>query len=266
MVTSDNINITYSTDTSVVDDTFHAGDCLHLLCKAGSGTVTYGERTFEFGAHSMIVISKPEAMSALNCSEGMDSVLLIAPLQFLYNQLPANHFGIGGCIDLWDNPVIPLTEDDEEKILTDFAHLGERIGDTDHVFYKELIGSLALTMVYDIFQAHAKRDLGDSISERNADIVSRLVDMLSSGKVKEYRDVAYYADQLHVSPKYLGQPREAADGPQRDAPHRPAHCAPATGVSQQSEAVAHADCRHVPLQHHILFHPICHQASRQDTE
>ncbi len=189
---------------SVIDNALHAGDCLHLLCREGSGVVTYGERAFEFGAHSMIVISKPEAMSSLTCSDDMDGVLLIAPLQFLYNQLPANHFGIGGCIDLWDNPVIPLTDDDEVSILNDFAHLGERIGDTQHVFYRELIGSLALSMVYDIFQAHARRDLGGSITERNADLVSQLVDMLSSGMVKEYRDVGYYADQLHVSPKYLG--------------------------------------------------------------
>lgn len=198
------ITITYSTDISVVESNLNRGDCLHLLCTKGQGEVTYGERSFGFGAHSMIVISKPGAMTMLTHSDDMEAVALIAPLQFLYNQLPPNHFGIGGCIDLWDNPVIPLTEDDEEKILGDFARLGERIGETSHVFYKELIGSMALTMVYDIFQAHARRDHGDSISERNADLVSRLVNMLSTGMVKEYRDVGYYAEQLHVSPKYLG--------------------------------------------------------------
>ncbi len=201
---STHIKITYSTDVSLVGDHFERGDCLHLLCREGEGEVVYGERTFAFGAHSLTVISKPEAMSELRCSDGSDCVYLIAPLQFLYNQLPANHFGIGGCIDLWENPVIPLAEGDETNIVRDFERLRDRIGETTHLFYKELVGSLALSMVYDIFQAHARRDLGDSITELNVDLVSRLVDMLSSGMVREHRDVAYYASQLHVSPKYLG--------------------------------------------------------------
>ena len=199
-----NINITYSTDMSVIDEAFGMGDCLHLLCSKGSGEVILGERKFTFSAHSMIVVSKPDAMSSLTFSDDAEGVVLIAPLQFISNQLPANHFGIGGSIDMWNNPVIQLNEDEEKEITADMVRIHERIGDTSHFFYKELIGSLALTMVYDFFQAHARQNAGGNISERNAVIVSRLVDMLSTGMVKEYRDVAYYADRLHVSPNYLG--------------------------------------------------------------
>ncbi len=198
------INILYTTDTDSLYDKLDKGDCLHLICQGGSGEVEYGERLFTFKTHDLLIFSRPEAIGELRHSDDMRGVCLVAPLQFLYNQLPANHFGIGGCIDLWDNPVIPLGDDAERKLLADFSRLSERIGETDHVFYKELIGSLALTMVYDLFQAHAKRNLDGNISGRNADLVSRLVDMLSSGMVKEHRNVAYYAARLNVSPKYLG--------------------------------------------------------------
>ncbi len=198
------INIIYTTNVNTLAGTLQKGDCLHMICLEGSGELVYGGRVFAFKAHDMLILARPEAINNLDCSEGMQAVSLVAPLQFLYNQLPANHFGIGGCIDLWDNPVIPLDADDERKILEDFARLRDRISEVGHVFYKELIGSLALTMVYDLFHAHAKRDLGGNISERNADLVSRLVDMLSCGMVKEHRDVAYYAGLLSVSPKYLG--------------------------------------------------------------
>ncbi len=198
------INIVYTTDTDTLAGTLQKGDCLHLLCLEGSGEVVYGGRAFAFNAHDMLILARPEAIDSLNRSDGMRAVSLVAPLQFLYNQLPANHFGIGGCIDLWDNPVVPLDADNEQKILEDFARLRDRISEVDHMFYKELVGSLALTMVYDLFQAHAKRDLGGNISERNADLASRLMALLSSGMVKEHRDVAYYAGLLSVSPKYLG--------------------------------------------------------------
>ncbi len=198
------ISIVYATNIDELDGTMDKGDCLHLVCLEGNGEVEYGERKFSFEAHDLVILSRPEAIGRLKHSNDLRVVCLVAPLQFLYNQLPSNHFGIGGCIDLWDNPVIPLDEDCEKRLLDDFSRLNDRIGETKHLFYNELIGSLALTMVYDLFDAHARRNLSSNTSERNADLISQLIDILSSGRVKEQRNVAYYAEQLNVTPKYLG--------------------------------------------------------------
>ena len=70
-------------------------------------------------------------------------------------------------------------------------------------FYHELMGSLCLTMMYDIFEPHAQRDASDTHTDRTAYIVKQLMDLLSTGISRTEREVSYYADRLHVSPKYL---------------------------------------------------------------
>ena len=71
------------------------------------------------------------------------------------------------------------------------------------MFYRELMGSLCLTMMYDIFEPHAQRDASDTHTDRTAYIVKQLMDLLSTGISRTEREVSYYAERLHVSPKYL---------------------------------------------------------------
>ena len=66
-----------------------------------------------------------------------------------------------------------------------------------------LMGSLCLTMMYDIFDAHAQRESTDSHTDRTAYIVKQLMALLSTGISRTERDVSYYAERLNVSPKYL---------------------------------------------------------------
>ena len=58
-------------------------------------------------------------------------------------------------------------------------------------------------MMYDIFEPHAQRDATNTHTDRTAYIVRQLMDLLSTGISRTERDVSYYADRLHVSPKYL---------------------------------------------------------------
>ena len=65
------------------------------------------------------------------------------------------------------------------------------------------MGSLCLTMMYDIFEAHAQRESTDTHTDRTAYIVKQLMTLLSTGISRTERDVSYYAERLNVSPKYL---------------------------------------------------------------
>ena len=47
----------------------------------------------------------------------------------------------------------------------------------------------------------------DFHSDRTAIIVRQLTDMLATGISRTEREVSYYAERLHVSPKYLSATR-----------------------------------------------------------
>jgi len=197
------LGIIYTSDVSLLSNSLSSEDCLHMLCLEGSGKFTFNEKEFYFGKNDAIIVSRPDLLQDFQTTDNIQLECLIAPLKFLYNQLPANHYGVGGCISLWDNPIIHLSDDDAFRLLVDFHQLRDRIGDTYHKFYYELVGSLALTMVYDLYDFHAKNNLSNEATNRKTDLVSQLVTMLSSGKTKQYREVAYYANELNITPKYL---------------------------------------------------------------
>ena len=58
-------------------------------------------------------------------------------------------------------------------------------------------------MMYDIFEAHTRRDASGVHTDRTAYIVKQLMDLLATGVSRTEREVKYYADRLNVSPKYL---------------------------------------------------------------
>ena len=177
--------------------------CLHLLCTAGEGSLVYYDRCFHFRKGDLLVLSHPEAVSNLALGQGTEGALFAANYKFLQNQLPANNYSIGGSISLYGNPVISLSEDQAEVFLADIHRLRDRIGDSSHRFYRELMGSLCLTMMYDIFSFHSERNGGNASTERAGFIVNELMRLLSEGNSRTERSVVWYARQLNVSEKYL---------------------------------------------------------------
>ncbi|MBM6719811.1 AraC family transcriptional regulator [Bacteroides gallinaceum] len=197
------LKIVYSTLFQLIRSVKLRGWCVHMVCLQGEGFFTYDGRPFHVKKHDAVVINAPQQVHVVGQSEDLKVEVLAAPHDFLSNQLPANNYGIGGSISLYDNPVIPLSEEDAETLVRDIHHIRDRIADTGHLFYRELIGGLALPLIYDLFYCHAKNRTPIFATDRSMYVVKELMALLESGRSKKYREVAYYAEQLNVTVKYL---------------------------------------------------------------
>lgn len=197
------LKIVYSTLFQLIGSVKLRGWCVHMVCLQGEGFFTYDGRPFHVKKHDAVVINAPQQVHVVGQSEDLKVEVLAAPHNFLSNQLPANNYGIGGSISLYDNPVIPLSEEDAETLVRDIHHIRDRIADTGHLFYRELIGGLALPLIYDLFYFHAKNRTPIFATDRSMYVVKELMALLESGRSKKYREVAYYAEQLNVTVKYL---------------------------------------------------------------
>ena len=197
------IDFQYSTDFYGMNAKELSDTCMHLLCTAGEGSFVFNERCYHITKNDLVVIPMPARVSNLAAHEDMQVEWFAADYKFLQNLLPSNNYGIGGAISLNHYPVIKLTDEQAAILLADFHRLRDRMNDRDLLFYRELMGSLCLTMMYDIFEPHAQRDATDPHSDRTAYIVKQLMDLLSTGISRTEREVSYYAERLHVSPKYL---------------------------------------------------------------
>ena len=203
MANDKELKIVYSTLFQLIGSVKLKGWCVHLVCLQGEGFFTYGGRPFHVKKYEALVINAPQQVHVVGQSEDLKVEVLAAPNDFLSNQLPANNYGIGGGISLYDNPIIPLSEKDAQTLVRDIHHIRDRIADTGHLFYRELIGGLALPLIYDLFYFHAKNHAPIFATDRSMYVVKELMALLESGRSKKYREVAYYAEQLNVTVKYL---------------------------------------------------------------
>ena len=177
--------------------------CMHMLCTAGEGSFVFNEHCYHIVKNDLVVMPYPHRARNLAAHPDMKVEWFAADYKFLQNQLPSNNYSIGGSISLNHNPVIPLSEEHAVRILDDFHRLRERMENRQAMFYREMMGSLCLTMMYDIFESHSQRDNTSEQSDRTGYIVKSLMELLSTGVSCTERSVNYYAESLNVSPKYL---------------------------------------------------------------
>ena len=197
------IDFQYSTDFLGMNAPELAHTCMHLLCTAGEGSFVFNERCYHIVKNDLVVMPHPNRAKNLATAPGMQVEWFAADNKFLGGLLPSNNYSIGGSISLNQNPVIKLDDRQAAIMLEDFHRLRDRLEDRHLLFYREMMGSLCLTMIYDIFELHARREATDTHSDRTAYIVRQLTDMLSTGISRTERDVSYYAERLNVSTKYL---------------------------------------------------------------
>ena len=197
------IDFQYATDFLGMNDPKLSHTCMHLLCTEGEGSFVFNERCYHLEKNDLVVMPNPCRAKNLAASPGMKVEWFAADNKFLGGLLPSNNYSIGGSISLNQNPVIKLDDRQAEILLEDFHRLRDRLDDRHLLFYNELMGSLCLTMMYDIFELHARREATDTHSDRTAYIVRQLADLLATGISRTEREVSYYAERLNVSPKYL---------------------------------------------------------------
>ena len=197
------LDFQYSTNFSEANSEELRHTCMHLLCMAGEGSFVFNERCYHIVKNDLVVIPMPDRVKNIAAHDDLQVEWFAADYKFLQNLLPSNNYSIGGSISLNQDPVVPLTEEQAARILEDFHRLRDRMVERQLMFYHELMGSMCLTMMYDIFEAHAQRDATDTHTDRTAYIVKQLMALLATGISRTERDVSYYAERLNVSPKYL---------------------------------------------------------------
>ncbi len=193
----------YSTDFYGMNARALSHTCMHLLCLAGEGSFVFHEHCYHIVKNDLVVIPIPNKVKNLAAHADMQVEWFAADYKFLQNLLPSNNYSIGGSISLNQDPVIKLTDEQARHLLDDFHRLRDRMNDRHLQFYQELMGSLCLTMMYDIFEAHAQRETTNSHTDRTAYIVKQLMALLATDISRTERKVSYYAERLNVSPKYL---------------------------------------------------------------
>ncbi|MDE5876146.1 MAG: helix-turn-helix domain-containing protein [Muribaculaceae bacterium] len=195
--------IVYSEELNLINSPAFYDCVIHLICTDGICSFRYNERLFTMSVNDIAVISRPQLVTEIKPEDDCKCEYIAAPDKFLHNLLPANNYSIQGCVSLFDNPIIKVSDIDASRFRTDLANIRNRLNNIDHRFYQELMGSLLQTMVYDLFDFHAKTNDNILTTDRVGYITAQFFTLIEGGRPKTQREVSHYAAQLHVTPKYL---------------------------------------------------------------
>ncbi len=175
----------------------------HILCLRGEVKFLYAGREFVLREREVAVIGSPERIASLSPSADFRSLSYIAPRAFLESQLPGSHYGIGGSVSLYENPILKPTPEQVQWLYDDLRRIGQRIGMTHLTFHRSIMGALSLTMMNDLFEIHSSQRGSFTANEHPLYVLKAFMALLASGLPEHHRSPSYYAQRLNVSAKYL---------------------------------------------------------------
>lgn len=173
------------------------------LILSGSARAMYDMRVITHHKNDLTIILPGHIMHPIECSDDFSYTLLfISPKMF--DDLRFHTFSHD--YEKFNNaPFCSLTDEQAAHLLTIVDQLAIIANYTDKDFphrYQTLLAQLAVG--YE-FLNYYRRDQDRQWAEnRNADIFNRFIDLVVK-HYRESREVKYYADLLHISPKHLSK-------------------------------------------------------------
>ncbi len=183
----------------------------HAYCTAGSCLITYNETDIAMTEGDVIIVRKGRLISNVRPSEDFQVKVIYVEAHFLEVCTPQNNYGMVGSLSLFLNPVMHLNEQQRQLCLRNMALVEER-WTSHHHFKRDMMIATVQAMFLDFFDFHVSLYGMKDISVQSADVMGHFLSMLNNGDFRKHREVAYYADVLCVTPKYLSEVSKKVSG------------------------------------------------------
>lgn len=175
---------------------------LHLLCTAGSCRLHFSGHEHELTSGCCMIAMASHVGNILP-SQDCQLYQLLFPAEQQASCMPSSSYGVCGWLHLFMHPIFELKDDTLAVIEHDFRDVAFRSEHTPEAYREEAVLQGMRALYLDVMNAHASLFEHEEATLRSADIMSRFIRMLESGTYRQYRTVAYYAQELCVTPKHL---------------------------------------------------------------
>lgn len=176
--------------------------CTHMLCFDGRGQFRLGDKLHQIEKNDWVAWVPGTQVTDLLFSPDFKTCILLISRKFLSEMRPDNKLSLEGYQYALRNPVIHLSDHEMQIFEWNQRALGSRVSDTDNVHYKEIMTSLAHTLIYDVFNLVRKEVNRSELSNEGAGLFERFLLLVQDHCFIE-REVSFYSDKLFITSKYL---------------------------------------------------------------
>ncbi|MGM9735747.1 MAG: helix-turn-helix domain-containing protein [Candidatus Cryptobacteroides sp.] len=187
-----------------VSGAFKSDVSMCCIYSKGWAKMRINMREYVAKAPCLLVVMSGQVFEAIGHSEDIEAKVIVMSDKFTKSMFP--NFGIAHPFysSIFKNPVVPLKEGC--KVFDQFFDMMLDLASSKSVEHKiEAARHLTLTMFFGYgFKAHDIPKNPDNGNHRQEIIYSRFIELVELHHKTE-REVAFYADKLCITPKYLSQ-------------------------------------------------------------
>lgn len=185
---------------------------IHLLCHKGEAGFTMNGRRYRIRSHEFMIWQLGSEISELVYSDDFDADFLCVSRPFLIKYNPERVWATRAFVYIKEHPVIQLDDAGWELCTHDFDEFRLRLSNDSHIFLDETVGGQLQLFLYDLWQVYAPMLRERELASNSASDIFRNFLELVSGNASTERRIAFYADRLCVSSKYLSEVCRSCSG------------------------------------------------------
>lgn len=205
----ENIFICENLSLLPTDDHLAGRDIVAMLfCAAGRAQVKITDRMHEVQAGDVLICSNMDILSDCLFSKDFRYAVVGASANYASQLVAGNTAFMEQFLYIRENPVLHLG-DEARNILPAYALMFDmKIRQKPHMYLKQSVGMLITMALYDVLGYYERmREQDDSPQPAvhttgSAALFKRFLVLMSQDNCR-HRSVAYFADQLCITPKYL---------------------------------------------------------------
>ncbi len=184
---------------------------VHIIVRQGKITFSDGKQTFTSKKDDLVIWQMSNTIQQVAYSEDFEADFLIASGDFLSRFNPEMVWASKGFIFIRINPSFHLHEQSLRLMNDDFALFCSRLDQPDTPFKEEVLGRVMQIFLYDLWTVYSAEMAQMETTDNAARIFLRFLSLVQRD-CRRQRDVAYYANVLCITPKYLSQVSRSVSG------------------------------------------------------
>ena len=198
-------NVVVSHTFSTSEQAQMQGYLTHALCLNGEADVRLNHQEFKLKKGDSFILRKSELGELLSTSDDFEIINVFVNAEFVELATPLSNYGMRGGMLLFQQPIMPLTDEQAERLHRSMLYIEKCAGMNSHLFYRDMLLNAVQRMIIDFFDFHAALYGNETVTTPAAILMEGFLQMLEQGEFREHRELTYYADRLHVTSKYLSE-------------------------------------------------------------
>lgn len=179
-------------------------ECVALmLCLSGSGSYTIGAMRHTVGENDVIIVGQHQVLGDISYSDDFKAEVMLVSHDMLQSAVHDL-----GCISnifvmAIEHPVFHLTPEQTLMFHHYYQLMKEKVDQTNHTFRREISVTFLAAMVYELSDAMTKANMMSlPVAMRSHKMFMEFIKLVEHN-FRKNRRVAWYAEQLQMTPKAL---------------------------------------------------------------